>query len=117
MKNENYQDYYNFLTQNVFTPFYEKRLDFMKTVTLDKILTKKNPYLLKAKNILSPEELIKSVIDAFLISKEKTIFGNLKVYHGKINEMALEFGKNFLSADSQIDWLKLIDHVSRNKNR
>jgi hypothetical protein len=52
-----------------------------------------------------------------LISKEKTIFGNLKVYHGKINEMALEFGKNFLSADSQIDWLKLIDHVSRNKNR
>ncbi len=36
-----------------------------------------------------------------------------QTYNGKINEMALEFGKDFLTKDAQIDWLKLVDYVSK----
>jgi len=35
-----------------------------------------------------------------------------KAYAAKINEMTKEFMENFMS-DSQIDWLKLIDFVSK----
>jgi site-specific DNA-methyltransferase (cytosine-N4-specific) len=36
-----------------------------------------------------------------------------RTYNGKINEMSLEFGQNFLTGDAQIDWVKLIDYVSK----
>jgi site-specific DNA-methyltransferase (cytosine-N4-specific) len=35
-----------------------------------------------------------------------------KVYAAKINEMTQEFMAHFM-ADNQIDWLKLVDYVSR----
>jgi site-specific DNA-methyltransferase (cytosine-N4-specific) len=36
-----------------------------------------------------------------------------KAYAAKVNEMTQEFTANFMTADSQIDWLGLIDFVSR----
>ncbi len=36
-----------------------------------------------------------------------------KSYNAKVNEMTQEFLANFMTSDSQIDWLKLIDFVSR----
>ncbi|OLE51426.1 MAG: hypothetical protein AUG51_23315 [Acidobacteria bacterium 13_1_20CM_3_53_8] len=36
-----------------------------------------------------------------------------KVYAAKINEMTQEFTANFMTLDNQIDWLKLIDYVSK----
>jgi hypothetical protein len=76
MKN-NYEDYNRFLAENVVKPFYETRLDKLRKATLANILKKKNPYLLKAKNLSSPEEVVKSIVDAFLSSQEETMFGNL----------------------------------------
>lgn len=36
-----------------------------------------------------------------------------KAYAAKVNEMTQEFTANFMTTDNQIDWLKLIDYVSR----
>jgi site-specific DNA-methyltransferase (cytosine-N4-specific) len=121
----NYQDYYDFLAEQVVTPFYSKRLEYLQKMRLANVLKRKNPYLLKAKNIASPDELVRSIVDAFLSSQEETMFGNLleearerdeifkRTYDGKINEMALEFGNNFLTRNAQIDWVKLVDYVSK----
>lgn len=40
------------------------------------MLKKKNPYLFKAKNIVTPRDLVKAVLDAFLSSQEEAILGN-----------------------------------------
>lgn len=74
---EQYQDYYDFLAMNVVTPFYYERLMYLRcAMSLSDILSRKNPYLLKAKNIASPDELVRSIVDAFLSSQEETMFGN-----------------------------------------
>ena len=72
-----YQDYYDFLTENVVTPFYTKRLAYLREMTLASVLKSKNPYMLKAKNVASPDELVRTIVDAFLSSQEETMFGNL----------------------------------------
>lgn len=77
MVNQNYQNYFDYLAENVITPFYESRLTKLKELNLNKILKRKNPYLLKAKNIELAGDLVKSIVDAFLSSQEETIFGNL----------------------------------------
>ncbi len=57
--------------------FHQKRLDYIKNkVDLLKILKQKNPYLFKAKNVLTAQDLIKGFLDAFLQSQEETLFGN-----------------------------------------
>lgn len=72
-----YQDYHRFLTANVVTPFYYERLMYLRCrMSLAEVFKRKNPYLLKAKNISSPDELVRSVVDAFLSSQEETMFGN-----------------------------------------
>ncbi len=56
--------------------FHQKRLEFVSTkIELDKILKQKNPYLFRAKNILTAQDLIKGFLDAFLQSQEETLFG------------------------------------------
>jgi site-specific DNA-methyltransferase (cytosine-N4-specific) len=75
--NGQYQDYYNFLAENVVNPFYHERLMYLRcAMNLAAVLRRKNPYLLKAKNIASPDELVRSIVDAFLSSQEETMFGN-----------------------------------------
>ncbi|HEV2914843.1 MAG TPA: PmeII family type II restriction endonuclease [Pyrinomonadaceae bacterium] len=72
-----YQDYHEFLTKHVVTPFYYERLMYLRCfMSLPDIISRKNPYLLKAKNIASPDELVRSIVDAFLSSQEETMFGN-----------------------------------------
>jgi hypothetical protein len=55
--------------------FHNRRYESLRKLKLAKILAKKNPYLFKAKNILTPHDLIKSLLDAFLSSQEEAIFG------------------------------------------
>ena len=74
---------------------------------LFRILKQKNPYLFKAKNVLTAQDLIKGFLDAFLQSQEETLFGDFieglaifvcdKVYGAKKSELTgidLEFEKN-----------------------
>lgn len=40
-----------------------------------------------------------------------------RVYAAKVNEMTQDFTGNFMTPSNQIDWLKLIDYVSRSNLR
>lgn len=56
--------------------FHQKRLDRLEKLTLKKILQKKNPYLYRAKNILTAEGVVRSILDAHVSSNEETVFGD-----------------------------------------
>lgn len=55
--------------------FHAARLESLKRLELKKILLRKNPYLFKAKNMLTSEALVRQLLDAHLSSQEETIFG------------------------------------------
>lgn len=86
--------------------FHQKRIDCLDRLKLKTVLKKKNPYLFKAKHLLTAEQIIKGLTDAFISSNEETIFGdwleglaifiNQKVYSGwksGITGIDLEFDK------------------------
>jgi hypothetical protein len=57
--------------------FHKQRLCFIsQKIDFNKLLEQKNPYLFKAKNILTAHDLVKGFVDAFLQSQEETLFGN-----------------------------------------
>jgi hypothetical protein len=55
--------------------FHKRRLESLGSLKLNKILRRKNPYLFKAKNVLTAHELVKNLLDAHLSSQEEGIFG------------------------------------------
>jgi len=38
-----------------------------------------------------------------------------KAYAAKINEMTIDFAKDFMTQDNQIDWVRLVDYVSKRR--
>jgi len=66
-----------YIEKEVIEVFYAKKLSKLKELKLNNILSRKNPYLFKAKDIQISGDLIKFVLDAYLSSQEETIFGNL----------------------------------------
>jgi len=52
--------------------FHTKRLQNLEQLKLHKILKRKNPYLFKAKNILTAQDLVKVLLDAHLSSSSRT---------------------------------------------
>ena len=106
MKQLNLKDVTQYVEKNIGT-FHQKRIAGLKDLKLRKVLGKKNPYLFKAKYILTAQDIIKSLTDAFISSQEETIFGdwleglaifiNGKVYDGRksgIPGIDLEFDKD-----------------------
>jgi hypothetical protein len=73
--------------------FHQKRISSLDSLKLEKVLKRKNPYLFKAKHVLSGAEFISAIVDAHISSNEETIFGdwleglaiyiNQKVYNGR----------------------------------
>jgi hypothetical protein len=43
---------------------------------LSKVLKRKNPYLFRAKHVLTAEQIVKSLVDAHISSNEETLFGD-----------------------------------------
>lgn len=87
--------------------FHLKRLQSLENLKLTKVLKRKNPYLYRAKNILTAHNLVKCILDAHLSSQEEAIFGefleglaiyvNEKVYGGRKSSaegIDLEFNKD-----------------------
>ena len=72
--------------------FHAKRISSLDSLSLAKVLKRKNPYLFKAKYALTAEEIVKGLVDAHISSNEETLFGdwleglaifiNNKVYGG-----------------------------------
>jgi hypothetical protein len=105
MKSITTSEVQNYVENNIGT-FHKRRLQNLSTLKLSQVLTRKNPYLFKAKNILTAQDLVKTLLDAHLSSQEETIFGEFleglaificgKVYDGKKSSaegVDLEFEK------------------------
>jgi hypothetical protein len=73
MTKNKYQDYYDYLSEYVITPFYKTRFDKLNSLKLKDVLKRKNPYLFKAKNIELAGDLVKGIVDAYLSSQEEGI--------------------------------------------
>ncbi len=99
-------DVSKYVEDNIGT-FHQKRISNLDRLKLNKILERKNPYLFRAKHLLSAEEIVKGLVDAHISSNEETIFGdwleglaifiNEKVYGGRksgIPGIDLEFDKD-----------------------
>lgn len=107
MRQKKLKEVFEYVETHIST-FHQKRLETVKTkVDLDEILKQKNPYLFKAKNILTAQDLVKGFLDAFLQSQEETLFGDFieglaifvcsSVYGAKKSELTgidLEFEKD-----------------------
>lgn len=107
MKKFNLQEVYEYVEKHI-SIFHQRRLDYVQNkIDLLKILKQKNPYLFRAKNVLTAQDLIKGFLDAFLQSQEETLFGGFieglaifvcdKVYGAKKSELTgidLEFEKD-----------------------
>lgn len=103
----NLEDVTKYIEQNIGT-FHAKRLEKLEKLNFREVLKRKNPYLFKAKNILTAQDLVKNLLDAYLQSQEETLFGDFlegvaifvcqKVFGGvksKVLEgIDLEFSKN-----------------------
>ena len=75
MKQVNQKSIKQYVEENIGN-FHQKRIDRIGAMKLSSVLGKKNPYLFKAKYILTAQDIIKSVTDAFISSQEETIFGD-----------------------------------------
>ena len=103
MKKLNQKVVTQYVENNIGT-FHQKRIQSLDSLKLVKVLKRKNPYLYKAKYVLTAEQIIKGIVDAHISSNEETIFGdwleglaifiNEKVYSGRksgIQNIDLEF--------------------------
>lgn len=57
--------------------FHMRRIEALRALKLDQVLKRKNPYLFKAKYVITASALVESVLSAYLSSQEETIFGSL----------------------------------------
>lgn len=106
MEKVNLADVTQYVEENIGT-FHQKRIASLKSLKLTNVLRRKNPYLFKAKYVLTAEEIVKGLVDAHISSNEETIFGdwleglaifiNNKAYGGwksGIKGIDLEFDKD-----------------------
>ncbi len=75
MKKLNLKVVSQYVEKNIGT-FHQKRILSLDTLSLSKVLKRKNPYLFKAKYILTAEKIVKGLVDAHISSNEETIFGD-----------------------------------------
>jgi len=109
-----------FVEQNIGT-FHQKRIQSLDGLKLSQVLKRKNPYLFKAKYVLTAEQIVRGLVDAHISSNEETIFGdwleglaifiNGKVYGGRksgITGIDLEFDsdrtRNIVTIKSGPNW-------------
>ena len=74
MKNLEIIEVCDFVNNNI-VDFHKRRIYSLESLDLNKLL-RKNPYLFKAKNISTANELITGLLDAFLSSSEEKLFGD-----------------------------------------
>lgn len=73
MKKFNLQEVYEYVEKYI-SIFHQRRLDYVQNkIDLLKILKQKNPYLFRAKNVLTAQDLIKGFLDAFFAISRRNI--------------------------------------------
>lgn len=110
----------NYVEQHI-GEFHSARIEKLKSINLKVLLARKNPYMYKAKNIVTASEMVEGLASAYMSSAEESIFGNWmeglakfvaeKVYSGyksSAEGIDLEFDKEgihyFVSVKSGPSW-------------
>ena len=75
MNQLNIKDVFEYVENNIET-FHLKRIQCLDKLKLSYVLKRKNPYLFKAKYIMTADEIVHGIVDAYVSSNEETIFGN-----------------------------------------
>lgn len=108
--------------------FHHKRLEKLETLRLEQVLFRKNPYLFKAKNILTAESIVRSILDAYLSSQEETLFGDFleglavfvchRVYGGVKPDSAQLTGIDLISGNDNlyIEIIEPLGHRAKERN-
>jgi hypothetical protein len=65
-----------YVENNIAPYFHDKLLTGLSNLKLADLLKRKNPYLFRAKAIQTAPDLVKRLLDAYISSKEETIFGD-----------------------------------------
>ncbi|MBF0111720.1 MAG: cytosolic protein [Desulfamplus sp.] len=120
MKKLNLQAVSQYVEENI-SIFHQKRIQSIDGLKLTNILKRKNPYLFKAKYVMTAEQIVKGLVDAHISSNEETIFGDWleglaifissQVYNGRksgITGIDLEFDidgtRNIVAIKSGPNW-------------
>jgi hypothetical protein len=74
MKPLNLSSVKNYVNEHI-VDFHQRKLKSLEELKLEKLLTK-NPYLFRAKNLVTPQELVDDLLTAFLSSSEEKLFGD-----------------------------------------
>jgi len=106
MNKLNIKDVTEYVEQHIGV-FHQKRIQSLDGLKLSQVLKRKNPYLYKAKYVLTADKIVSGIVDAHISSSEEGIFGdwleglsifiNNKVYGGYksgITGIDLEFDNN-----------------------
>ncbi|HGJ67534.1 TPA: cytosolic protein, partial [bacterium] len=120
MRAININEVYQFVQEHI-NDFHNSKLQSLNETKLDNLIKKKNPYLFRAKNIITAEEFVRSLLDAKISSSEEEIFGqfleNLAIFVAQITLDAnkssshgidFEYSKNntryLVSLKSGLNW-------------
>ena len=57
--------------------FYTNLINSLNSLKIQKVISRKNPYLFRAKDMKSAPHIIEVILSAFVSSSEETIFGNV----------------------------------------
>jgi hypothetical protein len=106
MEKLNLKEITKYVEKNI-SIFHQKRIQSLEDLKLVQVLRRKNPYMFKAKYVLTAEQIIRAIVDAHISSYEETVFGdwleglaifiNSKVFGGYksgITGIDLEFDNN-----------------------
>ena len=83
------QDVTQYVENNIGT-FHEKRIQSLDSLKLVNVLKRKNPYLFKAKYVLTADEIVRGIVDAHISSNEETILSLYLEGLEKVNVSLLE---------------------------
>ena len=94
MKKIHLSDVSQYVGENIET-FHQKRIQSLDSLKLSNVLKRKNPYLFRAKYVVTAEQIVKGLVDAHISSNEETLFGDwLEGLALFINEQAYDGRKS-----------------------
>jgi hypothetical protein len=100
--------------------FHQKRVTRLDSLKLSLVLKRKNPYLFRAKNVLTAEEIIKGLVNAHISSNEETIFGDwlegLAIFINKQTYNGRKSGIRGIDLEFEIDETRYIVSIKSGPN-
>lgn len=66
----------NRFVEETIEEFHQKKIEKLESLDLKTVLSRKNPYLYKAKGMENAGDIVKSMVNYYLASQEETLFGD-----------------------------------------